>query len=268
MVTLLARGHLPPFAVIGVVVLVVSLILQASRKREQLERQGRLLAMRLGGRFEAAGLFSHARIDLTLQDCPAVMTFLAGRQPRTHLRVWLARNPGGSLKISRDSIAQIFISIVEGRRYLVGDGLFDATYAVRSTPEALGQKIFSPRRRQEAMNAVRRLGRCFGLAVEIQPSWMEVRIRELADDPEIAWAMVRTAADFLGILIEIEPEPGIIWDTVVERMSGRCPICTSTLSEPIIRCLRCQTPHHQECWRYFGRCSTYGCDPRPGQRVA
>jgi hypothetical protein len=269
MYPILARGDLPPLVLMmgGLAVMMVS-ILQANRKREQLDRHGRLLAARLGGRFESGGLFSNATIRFTLKEHPAVLDFQAGRHPRTQLRVWLPRNPGGSLKISRDSIAQIFMSVMDGRRFRVGDRLFDETFAVRSYPESLAMRIFSPSRRGEAMSAVRRLSSCPGLALEVQPTWLEVRISGLGDDPEIALAMVRTADDFVKFLYEIEPEPGIIWEPIVERLSGRCPICTSTLTEPLVRCSRCLTPHHQDCWHYLGHCSTYGCDPRPGRRVA
>jgi hypothetical protein len=264
----LARSGLPTVVLLlGALALVILSLLQASRKRELLERHYQILAARLRGRFEPAGFFSNATIQFPLADRPAVIDFQGGKQPHTHLRVWLPRNPGGSLKISRDSIAQIFISAMDGRRFRVGDSLFDKTFAVRSYPETLGQKIFSPGRRQEAMTAVRRLNSCFGPSIEVQPSWMEVRIRELADSPDVALAMVRTAADFMRFLYGVEPEPGIVWGPVTESLSGRCPICTSTLAEPLVRCSRCLTPHHQDCWTYLGRCSTYGCEPRPERRV-
>ena len=27
----------------------------------------------------------------------------------------------------------------------------------------------------------------------------------------------------------------------------------------LVYCGGCQTPHHRECWEYFGGCSTYAC---------
>jgi hypothetical protein len=40
---------------------------------------------------------------------------------------------------------------------------------------------------------------------------------------------------------------------------GRCLVCGGPLRENVVHCRRCRTPHHEECWRYFGSCSTYGC---------
>jgi hypothetical protein len=39
-----------------------------------------------------------------------------------------------------------------------------------------------------------------------------------------------------------------------------CQVCGSTLaSGAIVRCAKCSTPHHEECWQYARKCSTFGC---------
>ncbi len=42
----------------------------------------------------------------------------------------------------------------------------------------------------------------------------------------------------------------------------RTPLC-QVCGEPIlgggVRCVRCDTPHHADCWAYAGGCSTFGC---------
>ncbi|MBI2900030.1 MAG: hypothetical protein HYY17_07580 [Planctomycetes bacterium] len=40
---------------------------------------------------------------------------------------------------------------------------------------------------------------------------------------------------------------------------GVCQVCTSPLAETVVRCAKCGTPHHADCWKYLGKCSTYGC---------
>jgi hypothetical protein len=44
---------------------------------------------------------------------------------------------------------------------------------------------------------------------------------------------------------------------VVEQMS--CPVCSGRSLGAIVLCVRCKTPHCQECWQYNGKCATYGC---------
>ncbi|WP_202921349.1 RING finger protein [Anatilimnocola aggregata] len=39
----------------------------------------------------------------------------------------------------------------------------------------------------------------------------------------------------------------------------QCQVCGESLAEKIVYCTSCQTPHHLDCWQYFGSCSVYAC---------
>ena len=41
-----------------------------------------------------------------------------------------------------------------------------------------------------------------------------------------------------------------------------CQICGETIQTDAVLCRRCKTPHHRDCWEYYGACSTYGCGER------
>jgi hypothetical protein len=38
-----------------------------------------------------------------------------------------------------------------------------------------------------------------------------------------------------------------------------CQVCGDAIEHELIHCRRCRTPHHEDCWKYFGGCSTFGC---------
>lgn len=38
-----------------------------------------------------------------------------------------------------------------------------------------------------------------------------------------------------------------------------CQVCGEDIVYEMVFCRRCKTPHHQDCWQYYGACSTYGC---------
>lgn len=38
-----------------------------------------------------------------------------------------------------------------------------------------------------------------------------------------------------------------------------CMVCGEELADDVVLCRRCKTPHHRDCWAYYGSCSTYGC---------
>jgi hypothetical protein len=41
---------------------------------------------------------------------------------------------------------------------------------------------------------------------------------------------------------------------------GTCQVCGMSMRSRTVRCETCQTPHHRECWKYMGHCSTYACN--------
>lgn len=38
-----------------------------------------------------------------------------------------------------------------------------------------------------------------------------------------------------------------------------CGICGELIESDAVTCRRCKTPHHRDCWEYFGACSIYAC---------
>lgn len=38
-----------------------------------------------------------------------------------------------------------------------------------------------------------------------------------------------------------------------------CQVCGDNIVSEMVFCRRCKTPHHLDCWQYYGACSTYGC---------
>ena len=53
-----------------------------------------------------------------------------------------------------------------------------------------------------------------------------------------------------------------------------CQICGEDITREMVFCRRCKTPHHRDCWEYYGACSTYGCQekrftvPKMARRVS
>lgn len=52
----------------------------------------------------------------------------------------------------------------------------------------------------------------------------------------------------------------VVVGAAVWRRSGRCPVCrTQEVRRSIVWCARCLTPHHEDCWRYTGKCAVFAC---------
>jgi len=39
----------------------------------------------------------------------------------------------------------------------------------------------------------------------------------------------------------------------------KCPICSETITQNMVMCNRCKTPHCGDCWQYNGQCATFAC---------
>jgi len=44
-----------------------------------------------------------------------------------------------------------------------------------------------------------------------------------------------------------------------DAVESQCQVCGEPLAKDLVYCGGCRTPHHRECWEYFGGCSTYAC---------
>lgn len=57
-------------------------------------------------------------------------------------------------------------------------------------------------------------------------------------------------------------EDGVASDAV------RCPYCSDPIGDmPSVACETCHTPHHQDCWGAFGRCTVYACPGEVGRTL-
>ena len=51
--------------------------------------------------------------------------------------------------------------------------------------------------------------------------------------------------------------------TLIKMEESVCLVCGETVEQSIgVSCGICETTYHQDCWKYIGKCSTYGCRSR------
>jgi hypothetical protein len=244
--------------------LLVAFILES---HSAFERRCVRTALRLRGRFEPGGWFSHAAIHFTVTDRPATLQYQRGRGASTWLYVTLPEAVQGPCRITTVRLGWELLRLVGYDSVKTGDPAFDASFAVTGSP-ALVQRIFCLENRPRAMEAVRRLAPYPGFDLGVQSQSLRIRFDGTLHEEEFVLAVKQAAEDLMSVMFGPPPGFGIEWGEIVELAAGLCPICTTPLAEPMIRCPRCKAPHHRECWEYLGRCAVYGCDPKPGQRAA
>jgi len=146
----------------------------------------------------------------------------------------------------------------------VGDDAFDARYVVKANDEKFAREYLDGPSRQ-AVEDLRKLLGNDRVLVSMNPSRLMIRKESVIDAPETLEALASLAGRLHDRLatcwqrvngIEILDEP----EAPAEGGDVVCQICGSKIApEAKVVCRRCSTPHHEDCWEFNGRCSTYAC---------
>lgn len=146
----------------------------------------------------------------------------------------------------------------------VGDADFDARYVVKANDETFARDFLDGAARQ-AVDELRGLLGNDRILVSLNPSRLMVRKESVIDSPETLEAFAGQAGRLLDrVSLFWQRASGIeILDEPAAPAAGgdvTCQICGSKIApEAKVVCRRCGTPHHEDCWEFNGRCSTYAC---------
>jgi len=146
----------------------------------------------------------------------------------------------------------------------IGEADFDARYIVKSNDEKFAREYLDGAARQ-AVEDLRNLLGNDRILVSMNPSRLMIRKESVIDSPETLDQLANLAGrlhDRIAVFwqrasgIEILDEPAVP-EPGAEVV---CQICGSKIApDAKVVCRRCGTPHHEDCWEFNGRCSTYAC---------
>ncbi len=143
----------------------------------------------------------------------------------------------------------------------LGDPAFDPAYLVRADDAAHARSVLT-REMRMALASMRSVGRGGLVRFNLHPQKAVFQKEEQLDDPVPLREIVRLALGAVANLKEsLETQKGMeFFDDAPKRaVKVQCPICGSAIEKAKVACRRCGTPHHEECWKYFGACSMYAC---------
>lgn len=235
------------------------MLLSVGRENGRFGETLKRVAERLGGTVEEGG------IRFTACGRPARIDFASPGpegEPGTAVEVDVRGRSPGVLTIFPEGFGAAFLKFFGVQDIAVGDREFDALYMVKSNPESLARRLFSPERRARAVACVRGLSSYGNVLFDLGLNRLVVRVGErLRRDYEIL-ALAGAATEFLGYVLETEAPGDVRWLESAESRGGQCQVCGTEMREGIVLCASCRTPHHEECWLYMGECSTFACRER------
>lgn len=248
------------FVLISVLVLGywTALVRRANRRGAGFQRAARLLK----GTVSRDDSLMPQALHFTIEGRPAVIEFERGGAPSTRVKVAMFRRSPGVCRILPTNVARERTRFAGAPDIRIGDARFDTNWFVTARPESFAHRLFAEDRRGQVIQSVRRLVPLGLSSIEITRDTLTIRVHGLLDGAEALHLLAQTAKDFVGYILRLGPEEGIAWVAAGagEPEVGLCPVCAVGMTEDVVLCDKCRTPHHLECWTYVGRCSTYACN--------
>ena len=202
------------------------------------------LCRRLVQKHAALGPGVHGGLAFTGSGCRGRLDFISDR---TEIRFELDDRSGQALEVST---ASVLSQIAEDD---------PEAFRVRGS-ESLYRRIF-------AGGELARMLRNWGMPFEwkVDASTFTLTIHALPGDEEELWRWLKGAFRLLQAIPGFEEDAPIQIPSVsrYSATEGECQVCGVTLGQgAVVRCRRCATPHHEDCWTYTGQCSTFACSER------
>lgn len=246
-------------AILAIGAIVVFTAIHLQRQRQALEE----VARHFRGRLEPAAWWQPPQIRLRFQGYPALLKYSqhGKRGSYTHFQITFPDQ-----RVRCELYPQDAFSVV--RRLLgmedieIGSPQFDAAFfisgnsrqAVRDLLSAEVQAVIfrlaGPQRRNVHVEFVG------GVLTVTRPANLRT-VEQLTEFITLSSQLfVAALATRAGGITFIEssaepPEP--------DQLESQCHICGEPLAGDLVYCGSCRTPHHHECWQYFGGCATYAC---------
>ncbi|HLF94547.1 MAG TPA: RING finger protein [Planctomycetota bacterium] len=167
----------------------------------------------------------------------------------------------GALQVRTAGLWHDILNSLGRPDHKVGDEEFDAAFDVSTTERGFAEWVLTP--------AIRKVLRGVGLygrfLFRISGAGFLLRLAAHPDSARELDTWVVAAFQLLEAIPGTEGADRIQMvseGTVIDRESA-CQICGGTLVEgALVRCAKCSTPHHRDCWEFNGRCSTFACGER------
>ncbi len=261
-------AFIPILLILAIVTVVIAFrIYQAQQHVQALKR----IANRYRGRLEAGTLFfSPGQIRLRFQGYPALVKYVSygSQNAHTHFSItW--PDPSFRLEVYPQDAFSGFRRLWGMEDIEIGSPQFDAAYyisgnsrrAVRDLLSAEVQavtwklaKVGARPLRDPSDIQVQFLGGVLTITKPIcltSYEDLEQFITLSAELFQAALATRSTGIEFVG--------DGSIDAQEPDAVESQCQVCGEPLAKDLVYCGGCRTPHHRECWDYFGGCSTYAC---------
>jgi hypothetical protein len=261
-------------ALLAVVVAVVAYIQNVGRR---LHHTYARVAEQRGGRVIDGGFFGRPMIVFSYRGANVVLDVFTSRRRNTlHYTQLHIDWPDDAVRceVYPEGVFNRLGKLLGMNDLEIGSPNFDATYIITGNSASRIQELLTPGV-QLAIEALRRFRYSRDIYVAFQGGELLIKKQSLFRDYAALQEFIRlglelfdqaSAAGSEGIDF-IEGEAGVFSITAASAEPPTCQVCGEAITEAMVTCRSCRTPHHKECWKYYGACSTYGCGQKTFRAV-
>ncbi|MGI8980773.1 MAG: RING finger protein [Pirellulaceae bacterium] len=272
LVTLLAQdgGLITMIVTVAVVVLIAMAVIAAANAAHKRDASLDRLARRLGGKVQPGGLIAYPELRFPHGGRTATLKYTAGGEnesPRTYLTIpW----PHGRLRseIFMEGPLSPLRKLIGMQDIEIGSPQFDRQFIITGNDEAAIKAFLTPDAQDRLFDLLRLdSGTTFsapGLYLQIAGGMLTVTKASYLSEGVILERFIRLFLQFFDAATSV-PSAGIefLGPAIASHSPGEaaphCVVCGEPLATDLVSCRSCRTPHHRECWQYFGGCATYAC---------
>ncbi len=249
--------------------MIILVIATQSRATKMLNDAFRQTAHRHDGRFIAGTFFSRPSLRFVHRGANVLVDTYStgGKHPARYTQMHLSW-PESHLRITvyPEGVISQITKFLGTQDIQIGSPTFDREYIIQGNNEELIIEKLTPEV-QARINALRRFRGNNDIYVGTVAGTLLIKKRELTQKSYLLDEFILLGLGLYDDLVASGAK-GIEFlesreqtETMYLKDTGNaiCQICGEAISEDSVLCKSCKTPHHAECWAYYGACSMYGC---------
>lgn len=264
------------FVLLGVVIFAFAISWQV-HSRNELKNTYQRIAQRFHGRCNIVGLWDQPSINFVYRNAYALLDiYSTGGKHKTYYTQFRISWPDSHFRceVYPEGILSRLGKFIGMQDVEIGSPRFDAEYVIHGT-DVRELREFLTFEVQQRIDKLRLFGSssqsfrvdgAHDIYISVGGGQLLIKKRGLIRDYAELEAFVLLSFDLFdqatqasteGIeFVEAKPEATLSLKEAV------CQICGETVKLKAVFCRTCKTPHHKDCWEYYGACSTYGCGQR------
>jgi hypothetical protein len=142
--------------------------------------------------------------------------------------------------------------------FQIGDEEFDGMFEIHASAGEFAPRVLCPQ-----LRSVLRSATIFGKFYwRLSPAGFLLRVKGWPPDRKELDRWLVVAFQLLDAIPGSDGKGRVTIGVVRMKIDAEsiCKICGVSLAEGgVVKCHKCSTPHHQDCWEFNGRCSTFAC---------